>query len=126
MSEDNLRLCRQTARLKISIPVVTSGVDADGDKFNESVHTQVVNAHGGKIATTHHLAMGTEVLVENRAMGVLAKASVVWLGEEDYAGDSHLVGLELLEAQNVWGITFPPDDWRPESGEEMSPAPKPS
>jgi hypothetical protein len=59
--------------------------------------------------------MGTEVLVENRAMGVVAKTRVVWLGEKDEAGALIPVGLALLEPQNVWGITFPPDDWRPES-----------
>jgi len=89
------------------------------------VHTQVVNKHGGLIGTTHHLAMGTEALVENRAMSVVAKARVVWLGEKDDARDLHPVGLELLKAQNVWGITFPPDDWRPESEEETPPAPNP-
>jgi hypothetical protein len=92
-------------------------VDADGNEFSESAHTQVVNKHGGKIATTHPLAMGTEVLIENRARGIVAKARVVWLGERDDIRSSHSVGLELLEPQNVWGMTFPPDDWRPKAEE---------
>jgi hypothetical protein len=45
------------------------------------------------------------------------------VGEKDDAGDSYPVGLQLLKPQNVWGMTFPPDDWRPESGEETRPAP---
>ena len=109
---------RRSTRLSISIPIVISGVDADGNSFSESVRTLIVNKHGGKIVTTHHLAMGTEVLIENRAMGVVAKASIVWLSEEPHAGDLHQVGLQLVEAQNVWGIAFPPDDWRSELGEE--------
>ena len=109
MKEGNLNRYRRSTRVTISIPIVISGVDVGGSNFSESVHTQVVNEHGGKIATTHHLAMGTEVLVENRAMGVVAKARVVWLGEKDAAGDLHAVGLDLLEPQNFWGMTFPPD-----------------
>ena len=115
-------LYRRSTRVTISIHIFISGVDADGNNFSESVHTQVVNHHGGKIATTHHLAMGTEVLIENRAMGVVAKTRVVWLGEKDEAGALIPVGLALLEPQNVWGMTFPPDDWRPESEEETPPA----
>jgi hypothetical protein len=56
-------------------------------------------------------------------LGVVANATVVWLGEKDY-GALHPVGLELLEAQNIWGIAFPPDDWRSESVEEAPPAPR--
>ena len=118
MGEDNLKQDRRSTRLSISIPVVISGVDADGNSFSESVRTLIVNKHGAKIATTHHLAMGTEVPIENRALGAVAKASVAWLGGKHYPGDLHHVGLQLLEAQNVWGIAFPPDDWSLESREE--------
>lgn len=126
MNKDNLRRYRRTARLTISIHIFISAVDADGDIFCEEAHTQVVNEHGGMIATTHHLAVGTEVLVENRALGVVVKASVVRLDKKDDAGGLHLVALELVEAKNVWGITFPPDDWRPRSEEVTPPAPTPS
>ena len=119
MNEDKSDLGRRSTRLAISIPIIISGVDAQGHEFNESVRTLVVNKHGGKILTIHHLAMGTEVLIENRAVGAVAKASVVWLSEKHTAGDLHHVGLQLLEAQNVWGIAFPPEDWSGEpAGEE--------
>lgn len=111
MNEENVNLRRRSTRVTIAIPVVILGVDADRNNFSESVHTQVVNKHGGGIAMTHHLAMGTEVLIENRFRGVVAKVRVVWSGEEDDARNLHSVGLELLEPQNFWGITFPPDDW---------------
>jgi hypothetical protein len=113
--EDNFNQYRRSTRVTISIHIYISGVDADGNKFNESVRTQAVNMHGGKIATTHRLTMGTEILIENRTRGVVAKARVVWLGGKDDAEDLHLVALELLEPQNVWGMTFPPDDWSPRS-----------
>ncbi|MFZ0963834.1 MAG: hypothetical protein WAO35_23455 [Terriglobia bacterium] len=123
MGEEGTRDNRRSTRLNISIPIIISGVDAEGNSFTENVRTLIVNKHGGKIATTHLLTMGTEVLIENRAMGVVAKASVVWLGEKEYAGSIHHVGLQLLEAQNVWGVAFPPGDWQSGRGEEGPTAP---
>jgi hypothetical protein len=113
MSEDNLRAYRRTLRLDISIPVIIMGVGTDGNSFSESVHTQVINEHGGEIAMVHRLAVGTEVSVENRTMGVVAKAIVMSSGEKYHARNLHPVVLKLLEAKNVWGIAFHPDDWRP-------------
>ena len=113
---------RRSTRLSIAVPVVISGVDTGGDRFSESVCTVVVNKHGGKIAIARRLAMGAEIAIENRHLGIVAKAQVVWLNEPDHAGEMHHVGLQLLEAQNVWGIAFPPDDWRSEPGRE---APRP-
>jgi hypothetical protein len=124
MSENDLKRGRRSTRLSISIPIVISGVDADGNSFNQSVRTLVVNKHGGKIATTHPLAMGAEVLIENRALGVVAKSRVVWLDEKQYPENLHYVALQLVEAQNIWGINFPPDDWTSELRDETPPARK--
>ena len=117
---------RRSTRLSISIPVTISGADADGHAYSENVRTVIINKHGGKIATTRHLTMGTEILIENHAMGLAAKASVAWLGEKPSAGDLHHVGLQLLEAQNIWGIAFPPDDWVAEQSEEELAKPRPA
>ena len=114
MNDDALKKDRRSTRLSISIPVIISGVDAEGNSFSETVRTLVANKHGGKITTAHNLAMGTQLLVENRALGVVCKATVAWLGERRSAGGLHPVGLQLLEAQNIWGIAFPPDDWHPQ------------
>jgi hypothetical protein len=116
MSEENSIRDRRSTRLSLSIPVTISGVDADGHAFSEDVHTVIINKHGGKIATTRRLTMGTEILIENHAVGLAAKASVAWLGEKPSAGELHPVGLQLLDAQNIWGIAFPPDDWVAEQG----------
>jgi hypothetical protein len=123
MSGDNVNRDRRSTRLSIAIPIVVSGVDAEGNRFSESVRTLIVNKHGGKIATTHPLAMGTEVLIENRVLGVVAKASVVWLDAPHHPGDMHHVALQLLEAQNVWGVAFPPDDWQSQPRGEAPPVP---
>ena len=73
MSRENSKLDRRSTRLSISIPITISGVDADGHAFSESVRTVIVNKQGGKIATTRHLAMGNEVLIENHAWALWRK-----------------------------------------------------
>jgi hypothetical protein len=124
MSIEDPKRDRRSTRLSIAIPVTISGVDADGNSYSESVRTVIINKHGGRIATTRHLNMGAEVLIENRAMGAVAKANVAWLNEEHRAGDLHNVGLRLTEAQNIWGVAFPPDDWIAENGEEEASEPR--
>jgi hypothetical protein len=102
---------RRSTRLSISIPVVISGVDVEGNDFSEGVRTQIVNKHGGKVATTHRLKMDAEVLIENPANGKSAKSKVVWLDGNQSPDGLRGVALQLMEAQNIWGISFPPDDW---------------
>jgi hypothetical protein len=112
---------RRSTRLFISIPIVISGKDVNRKEFQENTRTLVVNKHGAKIVTAQQLSMGSEVSVENRALGTVAKASVVWLGEKRDAGNE--VGLQLLEAENIWGIEFPPNDWNPAAIGGESPGP---
>jgi len=121
MNDSRLAKGRRSTRLCISIPIVISGKDADRKDFQENSHTLVVNKHGAKIVTAQTLSMGTEVFVENRALGTVAKANVVWLGEKRDAGNE--VGLQLVEAENIWGIEFPPNDWNPAAVGEESPGP---
>lgn len=117
---------RRSTRLSISIPVVISGMGADGHSFREAVRTLIVNKHGGKIATAQHLALNSEITVENAALNVVAKANVVWLSDKHHIADLHHVGLQLVEAQNVWGIAFPPDDWSLEAPDEKAAASAPA
>ena len=126
MIVENSKLDRRSTRLTIGIPVVISGLDAKGQTYHETVRTVTINKHGGKIATAHDLALGAEVLIENHAVGLTAKASVAWLGENASSGESHHVALQLLEAQNIWGIIFPPDDWVGELRTEDPPGPRPA
>lgn len=126
MSEESSIRDRRSTRLSLSIPVTISGADADGHAFSEDVRSVIINKHGGKIATTRHLTMGTEILIENHAVGLAAKASVAWLDEKPSAGELHPVGLQLLDAQNIWGIAFPPDDWVAEQGGDEPAKPRPA
>ncbi len=109
---------RRSTRLAISIPIVITGADIEGKDFIEGVRTQVVNKHGAKIATMHRLVMGAEVLIENPANGRSVNSIVVWLDGNPSPDDKRSVALQLMEAQNIWGISFPPEDWTVELRED--------
>ncbi|MDR3676514.1 MAG: hypothetical protein P4N24_13565 [Acidobacteriota bacterium] len=112
---------RRSTRLSISLPVVIHGKDAEQNTFREDTHTLIVNQHGAKIATAHKLTLGAEVLVENTALGSVAKANVVWVSSKPNAGGLNEVGVQLVEAQNIWGLEFPPEDWTAKGKDQGTP-----
>lgn len=103
---------RRSTRLSIAIPVAFSGKDRDGNSFKENSRTVVINKQGAKILTVHQVALGSEIVIENRALGLSGRASVVWIGDRKSPKDAAEMGVQLLDAGNIWGIEFPPDDWQ--------------
>ena len=105
---------RRSARLSIIVPVTVHGTDAAGQSFKENTWTISVNKHGGRIATFHRLAVDDQVLIENPLLGRTARGRVNRVCEKRFAEDPFEVCVELLEAQNVWGVKLPPGDWEKE------------
>src|SRR5579859_5566914 len=105
---------RRSTRVSLAIPVVLNGKDTSGNTFRENTRTVVVNKQGAKIALMHQVALGSEVTIENHAVGVTTKAMVVWMGKRRNPNDPWEIGVQILSAENIWGIVFPPEDW--ESG----------
>jgi len=105
---------RRSARLSIIVPVTVRGTDAAGQPFKENTWTISVNKHGGRIATFHQLAPNDQIIIENPLLGRTAKARVNRICEKRFAEDPYEVCVELLEAQNVWGVKLPPEDWQKE------------
>jgi hypothetical protein len=122
---------RRSTRLAIAIPVSISGRDSRDQTFKENTRTVIINKHGAKIVTFHELALGSEILLENRALGRSAKTFVVWLGDRRSVKEAQEVGVQLSEPQNIWGIDFAPDDWQEgppigEGGQRLEKAAAPS
>ncbi len=103
---------RRSSRLALSIPINLKGRDADGNSFEEKTRTLVVNKHGARLTTVHKLALGAEIMIENPAVRSSGNARIVWVGDKQSPRDPYEVGADLLEPQNLWGIEFPPEDWR--------------
>ena len=113
---------RRSTRLSISVPIVIHGKDAQQKPFRESTRTLILNKHGAKIVTAQQLVIGAEILIEHPALGSVAKANVVWVSPKRDTSGLRQAGVQLKEAQNIWGLEFPPDDWTAEEEEEEAPA----
>ncbi len=98
--------------MSMVVPLTIRGFDTAGHAFKENTWTIAVNKQGAKIATFHELALGAPILIENPVLGRTAKARVIRVGEKRFPEDPFEIGVELTEAQNVWGVKFPPEDWQ--------------
>ena len=113
---------RRSARLTVIVPVTIRGTDLGGQVFKENTWTISVNKHGGRLATFHNMAAGAPLVIENPLLGRTAKAQVIRVCEKRFPEDPYEICVELLEAQNVWGVKLLPEDWktsRPVAPEEQ-------
>jgi len=102
---------RRGTRLMLPIPIVIHGNDSKGEAFTEKTRTFSINQHGGLVETQREIGVGEQLLIENPALGQTAPAKVIRL-EAGQGGSGFRVAVELIEAQNIWGIDFPPSDWK--------------
>ncbi|MGH9405190.1 MAG: hypothetical protein ACRD3D_05040 [Terriglobia bacterium] len=105
---------RRSTRLAIAVPIVLSGRDAAGEQFREETRTISISRHGAAIATSHIIKHGAELVIANESLGVTARARAVRFTRDAASGAPHQVAVELesRESRNVWGIRYPPPDWR--------------
>lgn len=102
---------RRSTRLTIGLPIVVSGRDAQGNSFTEQTQTIVVNKQGGRISLHREMRLKDPLMVSNPKLQCTANTVVVSLGKPRASGDPWEVAIELLEPQNIWGVSFPPSDW---------------
>ena len=104
MSDPDLHSGRRSTRvpleLVISVQTLNPTLTCDGE-------TIVVNRHGALIISgvPLHLETGIEIYVA--ATGKRAKAAVVYVDPDR----PRVCAISLDEPQNIWGLSFPPDDW---------------
>lgn len=103
---------RRCTRLRVAAPVIVAGKDSLGRKFREETRTLSINRLGAAIETAHVIAPGADLLIKNQFMGVTVRARALRWTRGEEAGLSQLA-VELLDLKNVWGIQYPPADWRP-------------
>ena len=98
---------RRSTRVLLRVSILLAGVDAEHEGWQTRGVTLLVNKHGARVQTEQPLVVGMKLKVIVPATGVEQDARVVWHakpGTNDY-------GLELNNPGNLWGITFPPNDW---------------
>src|SRR6266496_5046949 len=104
---------RRSTRLPLEIPVRVTSLDG-ALEFSEQCNTTLVNAHGCGIIAQRQLPQGTRVRLEiipAKRNTTAQVADVVSLGGEP---ETWLLGLELDEPGNFWGLEYAPSDWRTE------------
>ena len=106
-------------RSTIPVPVTVSGVDKHGQIFREDSRTLVITRHGMMVETIHRLNLGTEITVENPALGRKSTGRVVWCGTEQSASQVHEIGIYLTDAEGMCGIELAPEET------ELAPATNP-
>src|SRR5256885_14214704 len=85
---------------RLSFPLKLSALTCDGE-------TIVVNRHGALISSTVPLPMGLKVEVHVIITDKRAKAEVVHVDAER----PFVCGIALDRPENIWGLSFAPDDW---------------
>lgn len=96
---------RRSTRIPIRIRVQTCGVSEPISCEGETV---VVNRHGALISTSLALHVGIEIEIHVIVTDKRARAQVVYVNRKS---PQHC-GIALEKPQNIWGILFPPSDWK--------------
>ncbi len=101
---------RKSTRIPVAVVVTISGKDAAGRSFKEATRTAEIDRQGARILTSHQLALGAPLSIENPSLGQTALAKVVGHAErrsrqEPFQVDVELVELpELFETASIWGV----------------------
>jgi hypothetical protein len=107
---------RRTTRLEQVSPVIIRGVDLLGQPFEERTAAQNLSFHGCRYASKHHLPKNTWITLEVpsgelRGDAMCVRARVAWIERPRTLRDLFQVGVELEKGTNMWGVSFPPNDW---------------
>ena len=100
MRGESRRSTRVPLKVVISAQAVSEPLTCDGE-------TIVVNRHGALISSTVPLRMGLKVEVHVIITAKSAKAEIVHVDSER----PFICGIALEKPENIWGLSFPPDDW---------------
>jgi len=111
ISTAKFRELRRSTRVSLKLLIAIEG-DPESRTFDGE--TIVVNLQGALIATAVGLSSGTRISIRVYLTDKRAAARVVYV---DPANPLHC-GVELDEAQNIWGVSLRPDDWEETAASE--------
>ena len=97
---DSRRSTRVPLKVVITAQSLTEPLTCDGE-------TIVVNRHGALISSSVPLRVGMQILIHVIMTDKRAPAKVVYVDPER----PRVCGIGLAEPENIWGLSFPPDDW---------------
>jgi hypothetical protein len=100
---------RRSGRIPKQIPIILSGVDADGRQFSEHTTTLVLSRHGATILAQHKVIPEQEVYL--RLVSNNREIEVRICGEIGEREDGHIYGVAFADPEiDFWEIKFPPPE----------------
>ena len=96
---------RRSTRVPLKVVIKAQGITEPLTCEGETI---IVNVHGALISTAIALSVGMKIEIHVHLTDKSANARVVYVDPEQ---PLHC-GIELAKPQNIWGLSFPPDDWR--------------
>ena len=104
MFQKHVRDSRRSTRVPLKVVIVaqslTEPLTCDGE-------TIVVNCHGALLSGSASLRVGMKIEIHVILTDKRAPAKVVYVDPER----PRVCGIGLVEPENIWGLSFPPDDW---------------
>ncbi len=95
---------RRSTRVPLKVNIEAQGI---GEPVQTGGETIVVSCHGALISTVVALPLRTRIEVRVVETQKMALADVVHVDAEQ----PWLCGIGLLQPQNIWGVSSPPQDW---------------
>lgn len=109
---------RRSKRIDHAIPLTVQGADVYHAPYLDHVSTQAVSCHGCRYQSKYDVLPGDRVLLEvNQPDGgqttCTFRARVRWTKRLMMQDRPFEIAVELEAPGNIWGVTFPPEDWFP-------------
>jgi hypothetical protein len=117
---------RRSTRVRVEIPITVTSLDRK-HPFAAECMALVVSPQGCGFRASQALPLETPVLLGNLPSGGSASARVANCLPLGNDGKFFLIGVQLYNPGNVWGIADPPADWNSvpspaSAGESKAPA----
>lgn len=100
---------RRSARIPRRVAVVLSWQDEGGRPQQEAAETQRLSRHGALLLAFSELKAGQLARVVVPDTGKEGLSRIVYVSAAQVPGRVD-VGIEFMSADNLWGISFPPDE----------------
>ena len=92
---------RRTERVDLEVPILVTGENPKGEKFNESTRTHTISGYGGAIVLKQVVKPGQEILISRADKSRSANARV--LHELARSKEEHLYGVAFVDPEaDLW------------------------
>ena len=95
---------RRSTRVRLKVVIDAQGI---AEPLTCEGETIVVNRHGALISTSGPLRVGMKIEIHVVLTDKRAPADVAYVDPDQ----PRMCGIGLAAPENIWGLSFPPDDW---------------